>query len=81
MLASTLRIDLVLSRNRVLEVLQKRVSHKQPCNLEAIAQEVNCSVMTVRRAIRDLSNAGKVKRVWRGRGKPSEYEFPDSTHS
>lgn len=69
------RIDVALSRQKVLEVILDHKKHGKPVTRDAIAQTIGCHPITVWRAIQDLQHAGQIRMTQRGRGYvTTEYE-------
>jgi DNA-binding GntR family transcriptional regulator len=60
------RIDVSLTRQTVLTIIQKRLETGESVTQDDIAAHMNCHPMTVFRAIRDLKRAGKIRLVQRG---------------
>lgn len=70
---------MVLSREKVFEIICEMITQGQTLTIQAIAARVGCDSRTVDRAIKDLKRAGRIVispnygRPGRGR-QPSSYE-------
>jgi Mn-dependent DtxR family transcriptional regulator len=71
----SVRVDVALSRQKVLEIIENRVASGKPVTREAIAEEIGCHPNTVWRAIKDLRNTGQITMTQRGNPHvPTQYE-------
>ena len=75
-LRATIRIDVLLTDERVLEVIKKRLNNKPGrLSIEQIALDVGCHPNTARNAIKRLKGANRLAyEIGGGYGKPSTFE-------
>jgi predicted transcriptional regulator len=73
------RIDMKLSRQVVLDVLERRITTGESITQAAIADEIGCCLHTVFRAMRDLRATGRIQKIGRV-NYPSRIEIIHDEH-